>query len=188
MASSTISLCIVWSAPFCFKPLLISSFCCILKNKAASTAITTRLGKSFVSWSLKPGSLAAPGNEQHADQKHNRYFYLAAFWDSAQVLFVRYRSRHVEVEQITPTQKVHTLWVSSLHETRPSHWVLYCLKLMSSLHEAIIHTGDNCYGSTPRSHHCVPGRKDARMSLLSSGHHLGQGKNLPETSPDKLNY
>lgn len=74
---------------------------------------------------------AAPGYEWDAHLQHNWYFYLAAFWDSAQVFFVQHRCGHTHMEQ--SLNPVHT--VISLRKTGPTSQLLHCLKFLSSLCE-----------------------------------------------------
>lgn len=147
--------------PFvCFKPLLFSSFCYILKNKAASTVITSRLEKSFASQSLKLQSSAAPGSKQHADHRHNWYFYLAAFWDS--VLFAQHRSGLVQVELIVPDSKgLHSACELPAGDmTKPPSSALPEVNEQPSWGVNCYNTrGDNFYGNTSkRRSHCIPVR------------------------------
>lgn len=114
---------------FCFEPLLISSFCCILENTAASAVITTKQKSSVKS---KSETSAAPRYERDAHLHHKWYFYLAAFWDSAQVFCLQHRCGHTHgTESLNPSSHCEI----SLRETGPTSQVLHCPRLLSSLCE-----------------------------------------------------
>lgn len=93
--SPTLSLCIVWNVPF----FSASADLKLLLHPREVSTLCSHHHQTKELCKSKSETPAAPGYEWDAHLQHNWYFYLAAFWDSAQVFFVQHRCGHIHMEQ-----------------------------------------------------------------------------------------